>query len=234
MGDQQSQEQHIIISCIFGNKFNKVYPAIAGKRSIFFSNNPDIASVVKKQGWEFRLVKKHPLSSDYRISSIQSKYIKFLQFFDEFPDLKDMEKITYFDHKFYVQQSHLDWIEDNLQQDKAILIRNESRVKLSIIEEAKEAMLQNRYAETMVPTIEWITTLVKQRVISVETRIVNTGFITYQNYNNIMPLLNDVYSKVWLLAQPECQIIWACLSQLYSEHIQRVEWEELNPLWQAP
>lgn len=39
------------------------------------------------------------LSEDVLISSVQSKYIKFLGFFDEFPEYLTKQPIVYIDHK---------------------------------------------------------------------------------------------------------------------------------------
>jgi hypothetical protein len=62
----------------------------------------------------------------------------------------------------------------------------------------------------------------------------NTGIICYRNINTVQPFLEQVHNTVLDLGQPECQIIWAALSQKMKDEIQGVEWEELNPGWKVP
>ena len=70
--------------------------------------------------------------------------------------------------------------------------------------------------------------------ISDRVRICNTGFIHYKNIHAVMPMLDQIYQAVWELGQPECQILWAALSQEFDDRIQRVEWKDLSPEWMTP
>jgi hypothetical protein len=229
-----SNDTHIIASCLFGQRFSRVYPAIQGRRCCFFSNNARLAPEVESKGWEYRLVSTHAMSADERISSQQSKYVKFLQFLRDFPEFQTVEAVTYFDHKFFVKEAHVSWILEHIAPDKSVLIRTTPKLKLSIADEVAAAMPQRRYAERMPQTLAWVSALKAERGIAEAVRIVNTGLIHYRNLARIMPLLDDIYGAVWALGQPECQIIWAALAQAYECHIQRVAWEDLNPLWAAP
>ena len=232
--DSDLSRKRLVFSCAFGTKFGGFYPAIPGFDGVLFSNNRSLEKLVEERGWKFRLVRKHKLSDDFRISSIQSKYIKFLQFFDEFPEFLNYEEYLYFDHKFEVKKEHINFIDSSIQDETSIFIRNTPRLKLSIEDEIQDAMGQERYVITMPQTIEWINTIVSERNLSKKNRIMNTGLMYYKNLQMIMPLLDEVYETVWRLAQPECQIIWALLSQEYDHLIQRAEWSELNPFWMAP
>ena len=233
MGDS-GQGKTLVISGIFGTVFDNLYESIPGVRCILFSNNPSIKKISEDRGWEFKFVKIHPLSDDYRLSLVQSKYVKFLQFFNEFPEFKPYTDIVYFDHKFEVQQAHLDWMDKAFTAGKAVLIRNTPRLKSSIQDEINDAMCQERYTVTMPQTIAWLERTLEKKKLSMETRIMNTGLMKYRDFFGIIPLLDEVYQTVWRLAQPECQIIWACLSQEYEDLIQRVDWDMLKPRWQAP
>ncbi|WP_040622301.1 hypothetical protein [Rhodovulum sp. PH10] len=185
-------------------------------------------------GWRFMLVKCHPLSDDVRISSMQAKYVKFLQFFEEFPGYSGRREIIYLDHKFQVKDSHVVWMEKKVLPGKVILIRNTPRLKVSIQDEIDDALGQERYAVTMPQTVEWLEDTLFKKALLMKNRIMNTGLIYYKDVPKAMPLLTEVYKTVWRLAQPECQIIWACLSQEYEHMIQRVDWGDLNPTWRAP
>lgn len=224
----------VVLSCVFGDEFQRLYESVPGRPCLFFSNNILLRDEAERKGWIFRYVNTHPLSSDIRISSIQSKYIKFLQFFDEFPDLRDIEKFIYFDHKFFVKDEHLRWIDERFSDGKSIFIRNTPRLKTSIQDEIDDASGQQRYVERMPQTVEWLKRTLRERNLSVNNRIMNTGFIVYKDVNKTAQLLRETYEVVWRLGQPECQIIWGCLSQPYEDFIQRVEWSELNPTWSAP
>lgn len=222
----------IIISGYFGAQFSRVYPAPHDFNSVFFSNNPELKAEACRKGWVFKYVKSIPLSGDYRISSLQSKYVKFLQFGAEFCDLDLDQEILYFDHKFKVELEHIKFI--NLIANKDILIRNTPRLKTSIQHEIDDAMGQERYKVVMQETISWLNSKVSSGDYSYNNRIMNTGLIFYRRIHNVKPLLDEVYKNCWLLGQPECQIIWGLLSQKYDHLIKRVEWNELNPLWKLP
>ena len=227
-------KQHLLVSCAFGTGIESVYPAVSGRNCVFFSNNDSVRSEVEAKGWIFEFVNIHPRTNDLRISSMQSKYIKFLQFLRDFPEYHKFSKITYFDHKFFVQESHVTWIDNHFQGNKSILIRHTPRRKTSIFDEVKDANNQKRYSESMPATLEWIDYQKRCHNIVENTRISNTGIIAYKSIEAIKPLLDSVYNAVWQLAQPECQIIWACLSQPYSEYIQTIDWNELSPVWKTP
>jgi len=222
-----------IISCSFGRSFDSVYPA-PHPNSFFVSNNPDIKDHCYRNGWKFLLCTSHPLVSSYRISSMQAKYVKFLQFFTEFHELSHYDHLVYSDHKFFIKQDHIKYILDTHKRDKRILIRNTPRLKTTLQDEIDDAIKQDRYSKSMPQTLEWISQIKKERSIKEEVRIMNTGIISYYRYDQVLELLAETYETVWKLAQPECQIIWACLSQEYSHHIQSIEWSDLDPQWRLP
>lgn len=227
LGDRQP----LIISCLFGALFSQVHEAIPGMRCVFFSNNRALKEAVEAKGWIFEFVKSHPLTDDYRFSSLQSKYIRYLQFFGEFPQYASDDPIVYCDHKFALDARHVQYIVDHFPADKSVLIRNTPREKLSIQDEIDQAMEWQRYALTMPQTIEWLEREGPARGLSMSNRIMNTGLIAWKNTARIQPLLDEVYETTWRLAQPECQIVWALLSQAYEPWIQRVEWQALDPQW---
>jgi hypothetical protein len=221
----------LIISCLFGATFSQVHEAVPGARCVFFSNNRSLKSAVEAKGWVFEYVKHHPLTDDYRFSSLQSKYIRFLQFFPEFPQYAAEDLIIYCDHKFALDAAHVQYIIDHFPADKSVLIRNTPRVKLSIQDEIDQAMEWERYAQTMPQTIAWLEREGAARGLSMSNRIMNTGLIAYRDAAPVQPLLDEVYETTWRLAQPECQIVWGFLSQAYERRIQRIEWEALDPQW---
>ncbi|QGZ62716.1 sulfotransferase family protein [Paraburkholderia acidisoli] len=227
LGDRQP----LVISCLFGALFSQVHDAIPGMRCVFFSNNRNLKEAVEAKGWIFEFVKSHPLTDDYRFSSLQSKYIRYLQFFGEFPHYASDDAIIYCDHKFALDARHVQTIAEHFPADKSVLIRNTPRVKLSIQDEIDQAMEWQRYALTMPQTIEWLEREGPARGLSMSNRIMNTGLIAWKNTARIQPLLDEVYETSWRLAQPECQIIWALLSQAYEPWIQRIEWQALDPQW---
>lgn len=225
---------HILVSGVFGNRFKNVYPAPDCCRSVMFSNDRSLRSTVESKGWEFRLVERHALSNDYRISSMQSKYVKFLQFLKDFEEFRGVGQITYVDHKFFLKNEHVDYMLKNREAERGILVRRTPAIKLSISDEVKAAVVQQRYSVNMDKTLSWVSRLKSEGVASEYVRIVNTGLIHYSDVTRSMALLDEVYSAAWMLGQPECQIIWAVLSQKYSDNIQVVDWEAIEPLWRVP
>jgi hypothetical protein len=229
MAQPASGGKPLIISCLFGSIFTEVHEAVPGIRCVFFSNNRRLKETVEAKGWTFELVKNHPLTDDYRFSSLQSKYIKYLQFFAEFPKYASDDLMIYCDHKFALDERHVKHISDNFGDDKSVLIRNTPRLKLSIQDEIDQAMEWDRYASTMPQTVAWLEREIASRGLSMSNRIMNTGLIAYKNTTHVKSLLEEVYETTWRLAQPECQIVWGLLSQAYEGFIQRIEWETLDP-----
>jgi hypothetical protein len=105
-------QKPIVITCIFGKSFKTLHPSPIGFRSIFFTNNPDLAGEALAKGWEFRQVLSQgmELNDDEIVSSIQSKKIKFLMFDDEFPDIFSGQPILYIDHKVEINAGHIKFL----------------------------------------------------------------------------------------------------------------------------
>lgn len=199
-----------------------------------FSNNPDLQSEATQKGWTFVFINRFALDADEVESSIQAKYVKFLQFLDDYREFATATAITYFDHKFHVKAEHIRWIRENCQPSYDILIRETPRLKASIDDEIADAMGQARYRRNMSATIEWLDTLISTGQIQRQTRIVNTGLIHYANIKTARILTDLVYQRILALGQPECQIIWAAIRQLAAVKIQQVPWTHLEPIWLTP
>ncbi len=220
----------IVISGVFGNDFSNLFQSPTGYRSIMFSNNSNLKHVAELKGWEFRLLTLDgmKLTNDPIVSAVQSKYIKFLMFTNDFPEYFLGSPVIYIDHKVELKKEHITLIQKMISPEKSILIRNTPRLKSTISDEIEDAMHQSRYRESMPETIRWLEMIKEKRGISETVRIMNTGLIYYKNVNSIRPLLNEVHQAIKTLNQPECQIIWAALSQPFENMIQRVDWSEIG------
>jgi hypothetical protein len=231
---QRGKDRPLIISCFFGGQIHNVYPAVKGYECIFFSNSDQFRSLICSRGWKFRLVKTLPLATDYLQDSIQAKYIKFLQFFPEFQEFANREWIIYFDHTVFVRKSDLDWIRLHHHPDKCALVLRHLAADRTIWGEVEAASSQLRYAQAMPQTIEWLQGLVKSHSISLDCTVDATTLISYREPNRLRNLLELVYQETLRLGQPECQILWSALAQLFPDAIQRYAWNELDPLWRVP
>jgi hypothetical protein len=225
---------HLVVSCVFGPEFKWAYAAPPGYRNVFFSNNPAIEEHVREQGWNFALVKQFPLSDDVMISSLQAKWVKFLQFLGAPSGIHDVRAVTYFDHKFKVLPYHIEWAREQCTSAFDLLIRETPREKLSISDEIGDAMHQERYVRHMPETLAFLDDLEKSGHITRAVRIVNTGLIHYRNLPTCCAFVQDVYDTCIRLSQPECQIVWAALSQLTFARIKKVPWKCLEPSWMTP
>jgi hypothetical protein len=222
-------ENLLVISCIFGNEFKYVHPSPDIKNSFFFTNNPIIKTEIINKGWNYIYVDK-PISDDVIISSLQSKYIKFLVFLKDFPEFKNKKTIIYFDHKenvsFYTLNEINLLINNNL--NKSLIIRQTPRIKNNINDEINDAMGQSRYVKNMNKTKEFIQYMISSGSISENVRICNTGLLIYINRYNIDELLTNVYDKCMEHEQPECQIYWSIFSQKYKNEIKEIEWTDIQ------
>lgn len=218
----------IIISGYFGLKCKGIYPAPLKKRSLFFSNNIRLKNIAQKQGWKFIFVSDFLLTTNYRISSLQSKYIKFLQFDFRELGISTDEEIIYFDHKLYVQKKHIANVIKYC--DKDLLIRETPESK-TVQDEINEASLHPRYKYGMSNTIKWVTEKIESGNYLGKNKLALTGFIYYKRPKKFFDLTNEVFNMCEKLDQPECQIIWTVLSEPYSNSIKQISAEKINLVW---
>jgi hypothetical protein len=225
----------LIISCIFGNKFKRVYPAPFSSNCYFFSNNMMLKSEIENKGWKFIFI-NFKLSTDNITSSLQSKYIKFLIFLNDYPEFKKYKQILYFDHKVFIKENDVDTLIDILNENDQynIIIRKHENYRKNIWTEVEEAKKQERYNKNMNKTIKFINEKINKNEITADVDICNTGLILYNNYDDILPMLNDIYNTCVELEQPECQIIWSIYSQKYSNKIKLIDFDYVKPLWKEP
>jgi hypothetical protein len=224
----------LLISCFFGGQIRTVYPAVRGQYCVFFSNSEAYRSLAEARGWKFRLVQSLPVTSDYRESSIQAKYIKFLQFFDEFPEFANFNRIIYFDHTIYFRRSDLNWLQRHHSSEYPILVFRHLSEERTIMGEVEAASAQDRYALSMPETIQWLQAMERDCAIQLDEKVDATTIISYRSPRLIGDLLDQVYAQTIRLQQPECQIIWSVLVQRFASSIQRADWHELEPLWRVP
>lgn len=219
----------IIISCIFGKQFEYVHPAPKKKYSYFFTNNKELKSEIMFKGWNYIYVDKK-LSDDIMISSLQSKYIKFLKFLDDFPQFQNAKVIIYFDHKEKVSSTFIKEIKllINNNINKSLIIRQSPSNKTSVYHEINAAMNQSRYKKNMNKTKNFVKEIISTKEYSENVRICNTGLLIFINRENIKELLNNVYQKCIEHQQPECQIYWSIFSQKYQDKIKEINWTDIK------
>jgi hypothetical protein len=226
----------IVVTGVFGTSFFKCHPSPDGFQCVLFSNNEKLKEEAEAKGWEFELVCRPgmELSDDEITSSIQSKYIKFLVFQKEFPKYFSGQPVLWVDHKVELTDAHVSQIQKVILKNKSILIKNTPRIKSKISDEIDDAIHQNRYRLAMPQTLEWVDMMKTVRGASENVRIMNTGLIYYADVSSVKEVLDEVYEVTQALSQPECQIIWAVLSQPIENLIQRVEWAELGIDYRLP
>ena len=222
-----------VISCYFGKSCKTVFPAVKIYDAYFFSNNLELKNTVEKSGWKFIYIEL-PLSDDIAVSSLQAKYIKFLQFIkdEKFAFFKNYNYILYTDHKLLLKNKHITYLIKNIGE-KNIIIRDHP-FHNNIWEEVGTAMFHERYLRFMPQTIDYVRHYISQGY-SEKTCIYTTGIILYKTNNTaIIDLINKVYNDLIELGTPECQIIWAIAAQKYENLIKVIKWDDLNITWENP
>ena len=223
-----------VISCILGPNFTTVYPAPRSYPSHFFTNNPGIREEVVRKGWLYEFLDL-PLTPDIAESSMQSKYVKYLQFLNHnaFAHFNRCSSILYVDHKGHLKDKHVAYLTERCT--RGVLAQGHIRKRKTIWEEVGEAMFHERYVRTMPQTIAYIRENL-DRGRSETPVVCNTGLMVYRpNVEGVRTLLNEVYRDVVTIPTPECQIVWAMVSQSYREVIQvGDDWRRLNMAWEVP
>ena len=215
----------IVISCYFGKKNTSINRAPLESKCYFFSNNNKIKNKAQSMGWQFVLIDHMPIEKDYRISSLQSKYVKFLQFDKNLIKWVEGENIIYFDHKLNVQKNNIVSAKDLCKTE--ILIKNHP-TQNSIQDEILDSSKQPRYAKAMEETIRWVESKVNKEGYIYENMMMATGFILFADVKGAQQLCDEVYNTCEELGQPECQIIWGVLSQKFEKNITRIGWKEID------
>ena len=222
------------ISCIFGINFNYVYKAPINGHSYFFTNNKDIRPHLTEMGWIYMYVNV-PLC-DVLQSSLQSKYVKFLQFLEkkEYKHVfQPYEYLFYADHKRQIKAKHIDeYITLQKQTHKSITICFHERDHRTLKDEIIDSLSQKRYSKNMKPTLE----LVETRHTPLDTSICNTGIILYHATEKYSyhKLLQSVYQSCMDLSQPQCQIMWSIYSHDYQDMIQSIPFHHIKVHWREP
>lgn len=229
------RNRHLMVSGFFGTAFSRVHPAPRGTRSLFFTNTQAMRDEAEAKGWDTILLDRAELapSDDPLVSSLQSKYVKFLRFRKDYPDLRRYESITYCDHKAHVKDEHLVWLMSRSLPGASALLRY-SPARKDIYDEMTLAEGQPRYAHAMPQTRKWVEEVKDSRGISTAVRVANTGLIHYLDIPRMMPLLDEIHAVSMELEQPECQVLWAALAQGYEGEIQYVDWFDMDIEWVHP
>lgn len=223
-----------VIGCFFGNNYETVYPAVKNYDAYFFSNNSKIKSDIEAAGWRYIFI-NFPLSDDLAISSLQSKYIKFLQFLksDDFSFFTNYDIIIYTDHKLELKDTHIKYLIGKFS-DYKIVVRNHPGERKNIWEEVGVSMFQERYLRFMPQTIDYIREKI-QNGYSEYPIVVWTSLIAYKHSDNkTINFVDMVYNDLIKIGTSQCQIIWSLLGQKYKEIIKIIKWDELDIKWKEP
>lgn len=212
-------DEHIlVVNCFFSCNVTRIHPAPKIGHCVFFSNNKKLEHEAIIKGWNFVFVDV-PQVNNLLTSSIQSKYIKFLKFIEDFKEYEQYKTVVYFDHKFTLNSKQINKLVEI--SDKPILIRTTPRNKTTIWQEVNEANPHLRYKKNMDKTLEFIKREMQNGATD-KVRICNTGLIVYKDVEVIKNMLDKIYQEIIEQQQPECQIIWAIVSQKYDDFIKKI------------
>lgn len=234
-------EDILIISCILGDKYTIIYDAPASSPNCyFFTNNQTQKDTIISKGWNYEYVDIE-MTDEEIPCSLQAKYIKFLQFLDDYGGkFKKFKQILYFDHKHNVLEKDVKTIIDlsNKYENKFnVLIRPHEKTK-KLWQEVDDSMYQYKYKKNIGKTINMINAKKEDGSLKDDENIpiAVTSLIFYNNYDEIMPMLDEIYKACIDQQQPECQILWAVFSQKYADKIKLVDFQDMNPetIWIYP
>ena len=194
-----------------------------GVRGVFFSNNRRTLDQAGSLGWEtVDLSSRFEPTDDALESSLQSKWIKFLQFVGEEGEYRRYPWIAYADHKNSLTPAAILRLFSRAR-GKAVVIRKHAQFRDNVMMEVKASMPQQRYSENMEQTIDWIQRL-KSEGYRYRARVPNTGVILWKNSAESLALANEIYESLIELRQPQCQIVWTMLSQKYRPFVRNVSY----------
>jgi len=224
-----------IVMCIFGKMFTKLYEAPVNYDSYCFTNNETIQAEAEGKGWKYIYI-NFPLSDDAVESTLQTKYIKFLQFVkqEKFSYFTKYKNIIVTDHKLELKSTHVElFLQKN--KNKIFLKYHPSQPTIRIWDEVERSMHQVRYLSNMPQTINYINLKIKQGY-SANICIPACGLILYlHNEPEVRSLLDEVYNDIMQWRILNDQIVWSMVSQKYMDHIQMIDfYKEIPVKWENP
>ncbi|GBR73092.1 hypothetical protein NO1_0534 [Candidatus Termititenax aidoneus] len=223
-----------LVSCILGQNFASVYKA-PQKEAYFFTNNPALRGEIENKGWQYVFLDL-PLSVDAAVSSLQAKYVKFLQFLrrpDCPPPLKSCSRIIYLDHKVELKSRHIAKL--LAAEQRLVLVRKHQHGHSNIWGEVSASLLQERYTRFIDKIMEYVLAKIKQNNVYKTTTVVPwTSLILYRPQDQqVQKFTDEVYRDLLEIGTSECQIVWAMVAQKYPELIQYLDAAEIvtNENW---
>ena len=221
-----------IISCYFGLKNTHILPPPKQYDCYFFTNNPNIKKDIIKKGWIYKYVKL-PVYYSKVISSLQSKFIKFLKFLQlkEYKHIRDYKRIMYVDHKHVLTNNNIDALLDIYNNsNKSILLRYcpVKNIVKNVYDEYRLSLNQQRYRLKQKETEQFIKNMVDNHNCNPFVRVCNTGLILY-DMTSIYSLkcANETYNEILNIKNPQCQIVWNLVTQKYDEHILKIDYNKI-------
>lgn len=203
------------ISCIFGKKFSDVKKSPCRKHSYFFTNNPNLKNLIISKGWKYYYLHDKPLVDCNLTCSLQSKYIKFLMFLNDFPEFKlNYKKILYCDHKYDLSSSkQIDLVHHifNKYPNHIFIVRGHRDDKRNIRREIKRSYKKPKYALNMPKTLRFLNQMIKQKKVRIRAPVYLTGIFFYNNIESSFEITKQVYDLCIEHEQPQCQIYFAAI-----------------------
>jgi len=225
-----------VIGCVFGKKFTELYEAPVNYESYLFTNNESLQPEIEKKGWKYVHIDS-PLSDDAVESTLQVKYIKFLQFIKEerFAYFVKYKNIIVVDHKLELKDTHVEQILQKNKNKVFLKYHTSGLPTIRIWDEVERSMNQERYLRNMPQIINYINLKIKQGY-SEYMCIPACGLILYQhNEPEVRELLDEVYNDIMQWSICNDQIVWAMVSQKYLDHIQMIHFHKEIPIkWANP
>lgn len=227
-----------IIRCYTGSKPTKILKAVDNYDCYFFTNNSYYKEEIINKGWKYIFLDNLPLTDNKYISSLQSKYIKFLQFLrlPQFKFFFNYELILYVDHKFLINLEHIDkflsiYDEVNSKFNKQYIIRFcpiFNNLSKNLYHELEFSKNQNRYLIKYNITKKFVEKKIKNGSVNPYLRVCNTGLILCNHHNDdIFNFSTKVYLSIIKFQNPQCQIFWQLFSQNYDNLIHKINYNHI-------
>ena len=217
-------KDELFISCYFGTN-PKIINMAPNKSSYFFTNNLLIKDLILSKNWKFVYI-NFPLSNDLLICSLQSKYIKFLQFLKHYKFFNKFKTIFYFDHKEQFNYKVYQELQTHFSdKDFDILIRKSNFTNSTVKDEIKRSMLQLKYSKNMHLTKAFIEKIDKQIY---NFPVFNTGLIVFFKIEKTQPMLDELYKTLCFHLQPQCQIYFPIFAKKYKTKLSIINYNLKN------
>ena len=226
------------VACVMGSTLRSVMPAaLPAARSFLFVNDRTMRGEGERKGWTVIVDPTLPLHESARISTLQAKRTKFVQFLHRgegsggVPADHACDFFAYVDHKIRLRSDHIAKLLTHLEPHNDVVLRSTPHHAPRDVRDLLSTLIiqsDGRYRSELRNLSHFIETQAAAGYLtSTNDRLAATGLILWRNTAAAREIADDVYAHIASTKLTHCQIVWAVIAPSYGERVKVVCFDQL-------